>query len=203
MAGAICAASGAATAGLGCAVGLAIMALQLAFDGFNIAMDIIDPNGYSMIIYKADIKVVAEVTGQWVQSELSDGKPNYLDEEVFFNEIDFLYEYDDDGNIQGNEYWCRVFEKYRDEYMTGIGITGDWRARIPSLDVSNANTPGVLSPLTLALQEYKKEIIKLRAQEKKKKTNVILFTTVLFVIIFLTIIIFFFIINGSEQGANS
>jgi hypothetical protein len=193
MMGAICAASGAETAGVGCLVGIAVMVLELAFDAFNLAMDIIDPNGYSVVIYKKDIELVAQTTGEWVNSEYGKDKPNYLDEEVFFDWESHLYEIDDQGNITVNDEWATQYEKYRDEYMTSIGITGDWRSRLQSTSSANANDPGVMSPLTLTFQEYKKEADSY-LNNKKSKSSILLFVVILFVTLFLTFIIFFFII---------
>ena len=195
MMGAVCAATGAASAGLGCLVGVAIMVLQMAFDAFNLAMDMIDPNGYSIVIYKKDIETVAETTGQWINNEYGEGNPNYLDEEVFFDWESHLYEIDENGNINANEEWATQYEIYRDEYMSSLGITGDWRARIPSVSGVKATDPGVLTPLTLTFQEYKKEAdVYLESRKPKTGSSTLLFIIVLFVIIFLTFIIFFFII---------
>lgn len=196
MMGAICAATGAQTAGVGCLVGIAVMVLQLAFDAFNLAMDMIDPNGYSIVIYKKDIELVAQTTGEWVNNEYGDGNTNYLDEEIFFDWESHLYEIDEQGNINANEEWATKYEIYRDEYMTGLGITGDWRARIPSVSSVKSTDPGVLSPLTLTFQEYKKEAdVYLDSRKPKKSTSsTLLFIIILFTIIFLTFIIFFFII---------
>ncbi len=190
--GTICAATGAASGGLGCLVGVAVMVLQLAFDAFNLAMDIIDPNGYSVVIYKKDIEVIAQTTGEWVNKEYGEDNPNYLDEEVFFDWESHLYDVDDEGNIKANEEWATKYEKYRDEYMTNLGITGDWRSRIPSTNSVKATDPGVLSPLTLTFQEYKKEA-DAYLKSKKSSSSVLLFAVILFVILFL-IFIFFFII---------
>jgi hypothetical protein len=195
MMGAICAATGPATGGVGCLVGLAVMVLQLAFDAFNLAMDILDPNGTSVVIYKTDIEMVAKTTGEWVNNEYGEGNANYLDEEVFFDWESHLYEIDDDGNIVANEEWTTKYENYRDEYMTNLGITGDWRARIPSVNTVLASDPGVLSPMTLVLQEYKKEAdLYFESKKPKESSSTLLFIIILFTIIFLTFIIFFFII---------
>jgi hypothetical protein len=195
MMGAICAATGAQTAGVGCLVGIAVMVLQLAFDAFNLAMDLIDPNGYSIVIYKKDIELVAQTTGEWVNNEYGGDNPNYLDEEVFFDWESHLYEIDDQGNINANEEWSTKYELYRDEYMTSLGITGDWRARIPSTSSVQVSDPGVLSPMTLTFQEYKKEAdVYLNSKKPKTGSSTLLFIIVLFTIIFLTFIIFFFII---------
>lgn len=191
----VCAVTGAETLGVGCLVGLAVMVLQLAFDAFNIAMDMIDPNGVSIVIYKPDIEMVSKTTGQWVNTEYSKDKPNYLDEEVFFDWESHLWKFDESDNLMANLEWTTTYEKYRDEYMTSIGITGDWRSRIPLLDLSKSTDPGVLSPLTVTFQEFKKEALTYQQTKNKTSNNsVLLFIVVFFVIIFLTFIIFFFII---------
>lgn len=195
MMGAICAATGPATGGVGCLAGMAVMVLQMAFDAFNLAMDILDPNGLSVVIYKSDIELVAKTTGEWVNKEYGEDNPNYLDEEVFFDWESHLYEIDDEGNINANEEWTTKYETYRDEYMSSLGITGDWRSRIPSVSTVLASDPGVLSPMTLVFQEYKKEAeVYLNSKKPKTGNSTLLFIIILFVIIFLIFIIFFFII---------
>ncbi len=190
--GTICAVTGAETAGVGCLVGVAVMVLQLAFDAFNLAMDIIDPNGVSVVIYKPDIEMIAKTTGEWVNKEYSKDKPNYLNEEVFFDWESHLWVFDESDNLTADLELTKQYEKYRDEYMASIGITGDWRSRIPVLDISKPSDPGVLSPLTLTFQEYKKEA-DAYLKSKKSSSSVLLFAVILFVILFL-IFIFFFII---------
>jgi hypothetical protein len=199
----ICAASGAQTAGVGCLVALAIEVMMLAFDAFNIAMDIIDPNGLSIVINKKDIELVANHTRDWILQNRPDASENayYFDEEVLFDYESFKWEYDEEGNIYANEYWASQYEKYRDEYMAGIGITGDWRSRLESVNVPDVNDPGVLSPLTIVFREAK-DIIQQDIAVKKKKdesSSLLLIVGITFFIIFLVIIIFFFIIEGDDE----
>jgi hypothetical protein len=189
----ICAATGAETAGVGCLIGLAIMVIELAFDAFNAAMDIIDPNGLSVVIYKKDIELVGEMTSKWVKNDPvynPDKKPNFLDEEIFFDYHSFMYEFDSSGNLVANAEWALKYEYYRDQYMASIGITGDWRNAISSLPISKITDPGVLDPVTLAMQEIKNEIHK----RQNPTNNTLLFIIIIFVVIFLTFIILFFII---------
>jgi hypothetical protein len=191
---AICALFGAETAGLGCVAAIAISVIMMAFDAFNLAMDLVDPNGISILIYKKDIELIADMTGKWVKNDPDlnpKNDPNFLDEEIFFDYKSFQYEFDQNDNITINQEFADKYEYHRDQYMAGIGITGDWRSRLEGIDASKVTDPGVLGPTTLVIQELTNEIKK---GKKNPADNTLLFIIILFVVIFLIFIILFFII---------
>ena len=196
--GSVCAMTGPETLGIGCVVGAVITALELAFAALNIALDMIDPNGLSVIINNKDIETVANFTHDWIKNNDPTGNPDYFDEEIFFDVESHMLVMDDKGNIQMDSQWAAIYESYRNEYMALLGIHGDWQSRlVDSVDVPNANDPGVLSQGVIALQVLSEQI----NQEEPAPTTssgVVLFVVIFFVIIFLMIIIYFFIIEGDE-----
>jgi hypothetical protein len=191
-----------------CAASIAITVVLLAFDVVNIVLDIMDTKGYSVVIYKADIKAIAESTKEWMNIEYNTQEdPAFFDEEIFFDWESFLYDIDENDNIVANEEWVPRYEAYRDEYMKiHFGITGDWRSRIETVDASKPDDPGVLAPITLQMQELSKT---LKKQPKKPKrntnTNTVLIVSILTVVFVVGIIIF---MNsngeyGSEPSTNN
>jgi len=198
--GTVCALTGPQTLGMGCIVGAIITAIELAFAAINIALDIIDPNGLSVIINKADIKAVANFTRDWIKNNEPTGNPDYFDEEVFFDVESHMLLMDDKGNLSVDSQWAAIYESYRDDYMALLGIQGDWRARLlEPVDVPNTNDPGVLSPSVIALQVIAEQLEQEPEPEPPSSSSgLVLFIIIFFVIIFLMIIIYFFIIEGDE-----
>jgi hypothetical protein len=185
-----------------CAASMAITVVLLAFDVVNIVLDILDAKGYSVVLYKADIKAVAESSKEWMNSEYNtEENRNFFDEEIFFDWESFLYDIDDDGNFFANEVWAPRYEQLRDEYMTSIGITGDWRSRVDTIDMSTPTDPGALSPVTVHMQELKKQFKPKKKKPKKKKNNttIILVASILTIVFVVGIIIF---MNSNGEGSE-
>jgi hypothetical protein len=188
---------------VGCAASIALEVAMLAFDVINIVLDILDEKGYQVVIYKADIKAVAESTSKWMNSEYNTQEnPAYFDEEIFFDWESFLYDIDENGNIVANEQWAPRYEKLRDEYMASIGITGDWRSRIETVDMSKPDDPGVLGPVTLQMQELAKEMKKKPKPKPKPKSN----TTMILIVSIITVVfvvgIIIFMNSSGEDGSE-
>lgn len=175
-----------------CAASIALTVALLAFDVVNAVLDILDTKGYSVVLYKADIKAVAESTNEWMNSEYNTQEdPAFFSEEIFFDWQSFLYDIDEDENIVANEVWAPRYEALRDVYMKNLGITGDWRSRVDTVDVSDPTDPGVLSPLTLQMKELSGQLKPKRKKPKQNKTTIILIVSILSIVFIVGIIIFF------------
>jgi hypothetical protein len=191
-----------AVTGPGCVAVIALEVLLLAFDAINIALDIIDEQGYSVVIYKPDIKAVEESTMQWMNDNYNTQEnPNYMSEEIFFDWENFLYEVDEDEQIVASEEWGTQYAKYQDEYMKKIGIEGDWRSRVDTLDVSKPTDPGVLSSVTLQMVELKKEIKRKKPPPKSNKTKIIVIS--ILAVVFVVIIILLVTSTGDDGAEGS
>lgn len=144
----LCGTTGAETAGIGCAVGVAITVILLAFDVLNLLMSLLDTSGITVLMHHDTIDQLAIATGKAMASNFPN-QPNYFDEEVFLDPHSFLFQFTESGDIEADPYWTAIYEGYRDEYMTSIGITGDWRSRLSSTPISLSTDNGVLSESTI------------------------------------------------------
>jgi hypothetical protein len=140
-----CAATGAETAGIGCAVGAAITVIMLAFDVINLLMDLLDPTGISNFVTLEDIKAVADATSQATNSNY----PligNYLDQEVYFEPVDFIFTQDANNSVVMDPKWGPIYNQLMDDYMKSIGIIGDWRSRVTNIEtLLDGNAPAIIT----------------------------------------------------------
>lgn len=190
-----------AVTGPGCAAVIALEVILLAFDAINIALDIIDEQGFSVVLYKPDIKAVAESTKEWMNNNYNTSEdPKYMSEEIFFDWESFLYDIDENDNIIANEEWGTKYEKYRDDYMRHIGITGDWRSRLETEDVADSKDPGVLTPLTVQMLEITKPFRK-KTPPRSDNTKIIIIS--ILIVVFIVIIIILVTSKGDDGAEGS
>ena len=190
----ICGTTGPATVGVGCVVGAAIAVIMLAFDVLNLLLDLLDPSGIQNFIKLSDIEAVADATSKAMASN-NPAIGNYLQDEVYFDPLDFIYAYADDGTIGLDPVWAVKYNSLMNDYMRSIGIIGDWRARLK--DAQTLKTAeDVDAPEEKKLLELVKENPSAASQADAQppatfdKTKLPIYTGVLLVIILLLFLLF-------------
>ena len=189
----LCGTTGAATGGIGCLVGIMVTVILLAFDVLNLVLSLLDPGNISALMHRDTVEGIIKVTGQTMASEFPD-QPHYFDEEILFDPDAYLFLITPEGDIVADPYWSDLYNAYQDEFMTNIGITGDWRSRLSVTALSLTTDPSVLSPDTInsesALTNLNTEITRQNIASTKTNTIFIIFLIIIFVffIIFLTVI---------------
>jgi hypothetical protein len=127
---------------------------MLAFDVLNLVLDLIDPTGIQNFITLDDIDAVSDATSKAMASN-NPAIGNYLQDEVYFDPMDFVYAYADDGTIGMDPVWAKKYNSLMDDYMRSIGIIGDWRSRL-----QNAQTIKTASDVDLPTQKKLLELAK-------------------------------------------
>jgi len=127
--GAICAATGPETLGIGCAVAALVEVLLLAFDMYNLIISLLDTTGITVLIHKQDIDDMAKsFRDQLLQDNNNEA---YLEDEIFFDPLLFVFNADPETHeLTVDPVWGKRYNDLQDEYMKSIGITGDWRSRV-------------------------------------------------------------------------
>ena len=207
----ICAASGAETGGIGCLVGVAVTVIMMAFDVVNLVLTLLDPGNQTALMHRDTIDGVAQATSTSLYNSQPADSPRYYDEEVLFDPLSFLFMMSADGTITANEKVAAQYNQYQDEYMATIGITGDWRSRIPPpTDLSLITDPGVISPITQASVALNEELIKLSPPPPPPpktpiKVKLIIAAVILFILFIIGILygIIFFSGENSNGSTNS
>lgn len=137
----------------GCAAGAAIGGMvfvaDLAFTIFTTLQDINDTSGILNIFHKDYVDEISKDFKDALNAGYADmGYPDLMEEEVVFYPENFIYDFDDDGNvtIDPNNKWVQKYVEYRDEYLKSAGVSDGWQERLqtqsetlePNIDVVNA-----------------------------------------------------------------
>lgn len=137
------AASGCTAGPVGCAAGALYFVADMAFTIFSTIMDFTDKEGLLVLLNKAYIDELTEDFHEMYEAGLKDSidakaipdadakVEEYMNEEKTFDPINFLFDYNTDTKqYEINLEWATRFCELEDEYMSSIGITGDWRTRM-------------------------------------------------------------------------
>jgi hypothetical protein len=133
--GVICGSGGATTGGVACVVGFAVTVMLLALDVVSLVLGFMDPENITALMGRDIIKAVKEATSKALYDQYPD-QPRYYDEEVFLDLVPFLYTIDKNRNLRVDPEIGPLYNTFQDEYMTSIGITGDWRSRTPFVEMA-------------------------------------------------------------------
>lgn len=138
----------------GCAAGAAIGGMvfvaDLAFTIFTTIQDINDTSGILNIFHKDYVDEISKDFKDALNAGYADmGYPDLMEEEVVFYPENFIYDFDDDGNvtIDPNNKWVQKYVEYRDEYLKGAGVSDGWQERLQSqVETFEPNTDVVNAP---------------------------------------------------------
>jgi hypothetical protein len=147
--GTACAVSAAPTLGVGCLVAAAVEAILLAFQVVSLILDLIDPGHITVLMHRDTIDSVLEATSNQIYNDQKPGAARHYDEEVFFDPMAYMFDIDANGNIVADPVVAAQYNAFQDQYMTSIGIPGDWRSRCTPVPMSLTSEPGVLTQQTL------------------------------------------------------
>jgi len=161
-------------------VGIAIMAVTLAFDIMNLILDFADVKGYG-VIYDPDmidemVITMDELINETFKEET--GIENFSNEEIDFEPLFLLIQFDEEGSMTFNENWVNIYNDNIHYYMTEIkGHPNNWKETLTEIELGHESL------------ELKK--VDTNEKEKKNKSNKILIISailILFVIILLLLI---------------
>ena len=120
-------------------------------------MTILDPGGITVLIGIDTIQAVAQSTNEKSAANFPD-QPGHYDEEVFVDPLNWMFILTPSGDIVGDLHYSTMYNQFQDVYMSRLGITGDWRSRLESVNLPlstdadiHASTTQLLEPLRQSL----------------------------------------------------
>jgi hypothetical protein len=129
-------------------VGAVATAAMLAFDIANVVLDIMDTKNYSVLMDRKTINQYADSYKATLQAIYDQaGIPDALTEEVLFYPEQFIFQYDNDGNISMDPTYGEKYNSYIDHYMKEQGFADNWREEMEKqaeeLEKNNSYAPGL------------------------------------------------------------
>ena len=129
-------------------VGAVATAAMLAFDIANVVLDIMDTKNYSVLMDRKTINQYADSYKATLQAIYDQaGIPDALTKEVLFYPEQFIFQYDNDGNISMDPTYGTTYNSYVDDYMKQQGFADNWREEMEKqaaeLEKNDAYAPGL------------------------------------------------------------
>ncbi len=136
-----CATTGVQTAGAGCAASAAVGTLMFMWDMTNMLWDLMDYHGITIVFNEEMIQDI----GKEIETSINDafaelqppGSPPYLDSEVTFDPLAFVFVTDEDFNLIVSEKWGAKYFNHIDHFMTKIKKHSDNWEELISQDTSS------------------------------------------------------------------
>lgn len=188
-----CATTGLQTAGVGCAVATAGAAAyfmaDMAFMIYNLVLDVQDKKGLNFIIHQDFIDNIDKSITDALNSGFADaGFPDYFDEEVLFYPEEFVFKYDDKGNLKIDPKWGPIYDKYVNEYITKLGYPSNWKDNLPTetYDQHEMDTKDVYSEVNSKTIKY--NIFGFKFKIKRKYSYIYLISIIAVILLCLFIL---------------